>query len=161
MWNELRSTFSPLKSIIKMHALILLIMSITSSCNNAHDEYIHDQLALKKVVDTFCNLADTKEVERQVLLFTSDATVTSLRNGGAGSQLQGRDQIKQAFAAFLDQFDVVFHQNGQHVSEIDGNSATAVSYATVKLIRFDDTLKTVTNFGIRYDDEFVKQKTIG
>ena len=37
-----------------------------------------DQLALKKLVDTFSNLADVKDVKSQMDLFTEDAEVHSL-----------------------------------------------------------------------------------
>ena len=42
---------------------------------------IQDQLALKRLVDTFSNLADVKDVDAQVLLFTEDAEVVS-KSGG-------------------------------------------------------------------------------
>jgi hypothetical protein len=45
-------------------------------------ERMEDQAALKNLVDTFSNLADVKDVDRQVLLFTEDATVES-RTGDA------------------------------------------------------------------------------
>ena len=38
---------------------------------------IADRMALKDLVDTFSNLADTKEIDEQVQLFTEDA-VTNL-----------------------------------------------------------------------------------
>ena len=38
---------------------------------------LEDQLALKKLVDTFSNLADTKDTKAQMDLFTDDAEVIS------------------------------------------------------------------------------------
>lgn len=43
-----------------------------------------DRMALKDLVDTFSNLADTKEIDSQVQLFTEDAEVISY---------QGKTQI--------------------------------------------------------------------
>ena len=42
---------------------------------------IEDQLALKKLVDTFSNLADTKDTKAQMDLFTDDAEVISKTGG--------------------------------------------------------------------------------
>jgi hypothetical protein len=39
---------------------------------------LEDRAALKALVDTFSNLADVKDIDRQVLLFTPDATVDSI-----------------------------------------------------------------------------------
>ncbi|MBS0590427.1 MAG: nuclear transport factor 2 family protein, partial [Proteobacteria bacterium] len=36
-------------------------------------QQLEDRVALKTLVDTFSNLADTKSVDEQVLLFTEDA----------------------------------------------------------------------------------------
>ena len=42
-----------------------------------HKSNIEDVLALKKLVDTFSNLADVKDVKSQMDLFTDDAEVIS------------------------------------------------------------------------------------
>lgn len=61
---------------------------------------IEDKMAIKYVVDEFSNLADTKEIDKQVLLFTEDGEVESVSNGQPASVLKGREQLKQAFSAF-------------------------------------------------------------
>lgn len=52
---------------------------------------MEDKMAIKYVVDEFSNLADTKEIDKQVLLFTADGVVESISNGQPGSPLKGRD----------------------------------------------------------------------
>ncbi len=42
---------------------------------------IEGRIALKNLVDTFSILADLKGVDKQVLLFTENATVETMRNG--------------------------------------------------------------------------------
>ncbi len=71
-----------------------------------------DQLALKKLVDTFSNLADVKDVKSQMDLFTDDAEVHS-KAGEHVSVMKGKEQIGKAFADYLALFDVVYHLNGQ------------------------------------------------
>lgn len=48
---------------------------------------IEDKMAIKYVVDEFSNLADTKEIDKQVLPFTEDGLVESISNGQPGTPL--------------------------------------------------------------------------
>lgn len=119
---------------------------------------IEDRIAIKNVVDTFSVLADVKNVDKQVLLFTEDATVESIRNGQpAGNPLKGRKQIGDAFRSFLNLFEVVYHVNGQQTLTLDGDKASGISYCQVTLIGNENSKKMKTTFGIYYHDEYVKQ----
>ena len=51
-----------------------MIALMTTAWASAQTE---DQLALKRLVDTFSNLADVKDVKTQMDLFTDDAEVHS------------------------------------------------------------------------------------
>lgn len=117
---------------------------------------IADRMALKDLVDTFSNLADTKEIDRQVLLFTEDAEVTSYQGDKQTSHLKGRKELAERFKAFLDQFTTVYHINGQQTVKIDGNKATGIAYAQVVLVSEKKGKKTILTQGVRYNDEYVK-----
>ena len=66
-----------------------------------------DKMAIKYVVDEFSNLADTKEIDKQVLLFIADGVVESVSNGQASTPLKGREQLKNAFSvSFLIPYSV-------------------------------------------------------
>ena len=54
---------------------VIIITILSSTVMNA--QQVEDQLALKRLVDTFSNLADVKDVDSQILLFTEDAEVVS------------------------------------------------------------------------------------
>lgn len=65
-------------------ALALLAISFLTQAQTLSEptlterlQQLEDRAALKALVDTFSNLADTKSVDAQVLLFTEDATVDS------------------------------------------------------------------------------------
>lgn len=119
---------------------------------------IEDKMAIKNVVDVFSNLADTKEIDRQVLLFTEDGVVESVSMGQPSSTLKGRDQLKQAFSAFLSNFHTVYHQNGQQtIDELTENSAKTTSYCRVILVGEQDGKQTKTTLYTIYNDNFVKQ----
>ncbi|HNP23960.1 MAG TPA: nuclear transport factor 2 family protein [Panacibacter sp.] len=117
---------------------------------------LEDRVAIKNVVDTFSILADTKEIDKQVLLFTEDAEVES-RTNGQSMVIKGRDQLKQAFSGFLANFHTVYHQNGQQTISLNGDRAEAVSYCRVILVGKQNDKEMKTTFYVVYKDSFVKQ----
>ena len=88
---------------------------------------IEDQLALKRLVDTFSNLADNKDVKSQMDLFTEDAEVISKNKSSNIYIKRKRRNIKGIFwiSCFI---DIVYHLNGQQIVDIKGDSATGISY---------------------------------
>ena len=119
---------------------------------SASIQQLSDRQALKTLVDTFSNLADVKDVEHQLDLFTDDAEVHSI----GGSQVfvsKGKKAIGKAFADYLALFDVVYHLNGQQTVELDGDRAEGTSYCFVTLI--GDGKKNQS--GVRYHDTYVRQ----
>lgn len=113
-------------------------------------------MAIKYVVDEFSNLADTKEIEKQVLIFTEDGVVQSISSGQPATVLQGRQQLKQAFSAFLSNFHTVYHQNGQQTINLQGNKAEATSYCRVILVGKQNDKEMKTTLYTIYKDSFVK-----
>ena len=65
----------------------------------------------------------------------------------------GKEQIGKAFADYLALFDVVYHLNGQQTVDIDGDTATGISYCFVTLIGNGKKNQS----GVRYHDTYVKQ----
>jgi hypothetical protein len=119
---------------------------------------MEDKMAIKNVVDVFSNLADTKEIDKQVLFFTEDGTVESYSNGELSSSLKGREELKKAFSTFLSNFHTVYHQNGQQtIDEKTENTAKTTSYCRVILIGEQDGKQTETTLYTIYNDDFVKQ----
>lgn len=73
---------------------------------------IEDRMAIKHVIDTFSILADQKETGQQILLFTENAIVELVVQGQPDSPFRGRKQIGEALAAFLKDFETVYHTDG-------------------------------------------------
>lgn len=118
---------------------------------------IENKMAIKQVVDLFSNLADTKEIDKQVLLFTEDGIVQSYSNGTLSANLKGRQELKETFSGFLSNFHTVYHQNGQQtIDELTENTAKATSYCRVILVGEQNGKKTKTTMYTIYKDEFVK-----
>ncbi len=118
---------------------------------------IEDKMAIKYVVDEFSNLADTKEIDKQVLLFTQDGVVESVSNGQPSTPLKSREQLKQAFSGFLANFHTVYHQNGQQTINLQGDKADAVSYCRVILVGKQNGKEMKTTLYTIYRDSFVKE----
>lgn len=119
---------------------------------------LEDKMAIKYVVDEFSNLADTKEIDKQVLLFTEDGVVESIsKDQPEGSPLKGRKQLKQAFSGFLSNFHTVYHQNGQQTITLQGDKAEATSYCRVILIGKQEGKEMKTTLYTVYKDSFVKE----
>lgn len=116
-----------------------------------------DRMELKNLVDTFSVLADQKNTEAQKWLFTEDAVVDSYVGNQKGMSLVGRENIRNAFGAYLALFDIVYHINGQQTVKIEGDKATGTAYCQVVLIGDENGKKMITTQGVYYDDEYVRQ----
>lgn len=125
-----------------------------SNTTTMNIQEIADRIALKDLVDTFSNLADTKEIDEQVQLFTEDAEVISYQGE---KQTSHRKELAERFKAFLDQFTSVYHINGQQTVNIDGDKATGIAYAQVVLVSEKDGKKTMRTQGVRYNDEYERK----
>lgn len=153
-------------SFIKVLAISLIaimggIMSSAEAAQNSdlskRIQVLEDRAAIKEVVDTFSILADQKETQKQTLLFTEDATVETYVGEKVVALLKGREQIGQAFAGFLKNFDVVYHINGQQTITLNGDVADTISYCEVTLVGMENgkRIKVVSN--VHYKDKFVRQ----
>jgi uncharacterized protein (TIGR02246 family) len=143
--------------------LALMLAPIALDAQAANDrlaqriQQLEDRAALKALVDTFSVLADRKDVQRQLLLFTEDATVSSISGGRPGSVLTGHKQIGDAFSAYLATFETVYHINGQQTVTITGDRATGVAYCLVVLIGVENGKRIKSTSGVIYNDEYVRR----
>lgn len=124
---------------------------------NTRINEIEDRIAIKNLVDTFSVLADVKNIQTQVLLFTEDATVTSIVKGQQPMTLSGRKQLFDAFTAYLNLFETLYHLNGQQTVTLNGDKASGTSYCLVTLIGMENGKRMSTTSGVYYHDEYVKQ----
>lgn len=151
---------------MKTTILILFFSLITAfsnaqTMNNKNLEQriaiIENKMAIKHVVDEFSKLADTKEIDKQVLLFTEDGVVES-GSGDRKMTLTGRKQLLDAFYSYLANFSIVYHQNGQQtIDELTANTAKTTSYCRVILVGNQNGKPTKITHYVIYHDEFVKQ----
>ena len=150
-----------MKSLV--HTFIFLLVIFHSNAQTMEKSLeqriteIEEKMAIKNVVDRFSNLADTKDIEQQVLLFTEDGTVESIFKGTPPIKLVGRQQLKDTFSQFLSGFHTVYHQNGQQTINLLGEKASATSYCNVILVGKQEGKTMKTTLYTIYKDEFVKE----
>lgn len=116
-------------------------------------EKLIEKNEIKELVDKFAILADEKNTKDQALLFTEDASLVSIVDGVEGSRFDGREDIENACANFLNLFHTVCHVNGQFlITEFSETEARATHYCSVKLVNDDATMENIAV----YDDKFKK-----
>lgn len=120
-------------------------------------QQLEDRAALKLLVDRFAVLADRKDVDAQVQLFTDDAVLISYVGDQVVSSLQGREAIGQAFGTFLAQFTTVYHLNGQHTVELHGDRATGTHYGLAVLLGKEEGRDVRYTHGVVYTDEYLRR----
>ena len=121
---------------------------------NAQD--IADQLKLRALVDKVSILADKKEFEAQLQLFTEDAITEITVDGSLIMQLNGRQAMSAAFKGFNNSFAAAFHLTGQHVVTIKGEHANGTLYSHITLLSVAEGKKFKSTIGAIYQDEYEK-----
>jgi ketosteroid isomerase-like protein len=119
-----------------------------------------DTLELYYLTDLFSILADQKNFNALVQLFTEDIIFRGLENGKHISDMRGKDEIQKAFDSFANQFLVLYHMNGEKLFDIDGDHATGTTYCQVTL-RFEKEQEIYqTQQAICYQNQYLKVNEI-
>jgi hypothetical protein len=145
------------RTILIIAISMVATLTVSAQIMKNDSTNIADKVALRELVDTFSILADIKDTKGQVLLFTPNGSTTTLRGNVEVSHLEGRDKMEAAFANFLKNFDTVYHFNGQHVTKINGDTATGTLYCLVTLIGTENGKQMKTTIGVIYQDDYVRQ----
>ncbi len=118
-------------------------------------EILKTKEELRKLIDAYATLGDEKRLSEQMELFTKDATYTVFMNGAMIAQTVGTDKLLQEFNEHAALVKTYFTLNGQHSVEIGNASATGVSFTQIKMIREIDGNDVLTDYSVRYEDEYV------
>jgi len=118
---------------------------------------LEDRIALRELVDKVSLLADKKDFNNQVQLFTQDGVSETFAEGTSILKLKGRKEMSKAFGEFLKNVDIIYHFNGQHVVTINGDGATGTSYCMITLIGMENGRKIKTIIGAVYRDTYVRE----
>lgn len=114
-----------------------------------------DRLLLRELIDRVAILGDRKDFKAQVELFTADAVSETFAGNTPVLKLKGRQEMEEAFAGFLKDYETIYHFNGQQVLHIDGEHATGTCYCLITLTGNEEGKKIRTTIGAVYQDEYV------
>jgi hypothetical protein len=112
---------------------------------------------LRRLIDDYAYLGDKWKISEVMNLFTLDVTYKVYMGGNLVGNTSGRATMEKEFTGHASQVKKYFTLNGQHTVKIDDATATGVSYAQIKMIRETDGKDVLTDYSVRYDDNYVLQ----
>jgi len=112
---------------------------------------------LRDLIDAYASLGDEKKISEMVGVFTTDANYTVYMNGALVGNTDGRDNLEKEFTGHASAVKTYFTLNGQHTVKIDGNTTTGVSFTQIKMIREAEGKDVLSDYSVRYDDNYVLQ----
>jgi ketosteroid isomerase-like protein len=121
-----------------------------------NNKELEDRISIRELIDRVSILGDQREVKQQVQLFSEDAISETYSGNTVLLKLKGRKEMEQAFTDFLQNFETVYHLNGQQTVTINGDHATGTSYCQVTLIRSENSKKMKTTIGVLYHDDYIR-----
>lgn len=95
-----------------------------------------DRVEIRRVVDTYARCADRVDNEGAAALFTPDGILRIYERGTSEPVRErvGREEISAAFKG-LDRYELTLHVVGNHIVDIDGDSATGETYCIAHHVR--------------------------
>lgn len=116
---------------------------------------IKDQL--RDLIDAYAALGDEKRIAEQMKLFVADATYKVYMGGALVANTTGTETLEKEFLGHAAQVKTYFTLNGQHTVKIDGERVTGVSFSQIKMIREIEGKDILTDYSVRYDDNYILQ----
>jgi hypothetical protein len=120
-------------------------------------EILKTKEELRDLIDAYAYLGDEKKISEQMDLFIPDAVYKVYMNGILVVNTSGTDNLEKDFNGHASQVKTYFTLNGQHTVKIDGDAATGVSFTQIKMIRESEGKDILTDYSVRYDDNYVFQ----
>ena len=120
-------------------------------------EMLKTKEELRNLVDAYAYLGDEKKIPEVVGLFTPDLIYTVYMNGALVSSVSGAAHMEKEFTGHAARVKTYFKMNGQHTVNITGDTATGVSFSQIKMIREAEGKNVITDYSVKYDDNYVNQ----
>lgn len=120
-------------------------------------EILKTKEELRSLIDDYASLGDDKKISQVMDLFTPDTTYKVYMGGALVADVAGRENMEKDFNDHAAQVKTYFTLNGQHTVKIDGNTASGISFTQIKMIREVEGKGILTDYSVRYDDQYVRQ----
>lgn len=112
---------------------------------------------LRDLIDAYAYLGDEKKIPEVMDLFTQDINYKVYMGGNLVADVLGRENMEKDFNAHAALVKTYFTMNGQHTVKIDGNTATGLSFSQLKMIREVEGQDVLTDYSVKYEDNYVFQ----
>jgi len=110
---------------------------------------------LRNLIDAYAYLGDDKKISEVMQLFTKDAVYKVFINGVEVANTKGTDVLEKEFNGHASLVKAYFTLNGQHTVKIEGDTASGVSFSQIKMIREHEGTDTITDYSVKYEDQYV------
>lgn len=110
---------------------------------------------LRNLIDDYAYLGDEKKISEVMDLFTPDLSYNVYMNGNLVSSASGREKMESDFNTHASQVKTYFTLNGQHTVKINADTATGISFSQIKMIREVEGKDVLTDYSVKYDDQYV------
>jgi uncharacterized protein (TIGR02246 family) len=112
----------------------------------------HDALAIRALCERYAQAVDAGDAAAFASVFTPDGHVVS-NFWGSDSHFNGREEISQIAVHAKALAPTTMHFIGNHLAEIDGDTATGVTYCIANHLRHDRSNLVMM---VRYLDKYVR-----
>ena len=120
-------------------------------------EILRTKEELRNLIDAYAHLGDDKKISAQMDLFTKDATYKVYMGDFLAANVDGTTNLEKEFNVHVAQVKTYFTLNGQHTVKIDGDTATGISFSQIKMIRENEGKDILTDYSVKYEDQYVLQ----
>lgn len=120
-------------------------------------EILKTKEELRDLIDAYAYLGDEKKIPEVMALFTPDAVYKVFMGDFLAANTSGTENLERDFAAHASLVKTYFTMNGQHTVKIDGDTATGISFSQIKMIRAHEGKNILTDYSVKYDDQYVYQ----
>ncbi|RZK54935.1 MAG: nuclear transport factor 2 family protein [Pedobacter sp.] len=120
-------------------------------------ETLKTKEALKKLIDDYAYLGDEWKISEVMDLFTPDLIYKVYMGGNLVATTSGREMMEKEFNGHASQVKTYFTLNGQHTVKTEGETASGISYSQIKMIREVESKDILTDYSVKYDDQYIFQ----
>jgi hypothetical protein len=124
------------------------------------DRALADRLALRHLVETYAHCVDRRDAALLDSLFVDDAELMIFDDTAAtepSRTLRGRDELARITRS-VQRYVATTHFVGNHLVELEGDTATGETYCLAHHIYDDGSERRVLLWSIRYLDRYVRDK---
>ncbi|MBB2950642.1 nuclear transport factor 2 family protein [Sphingobacterium sp. JUb56] len=119
-------------------------------------EILKEKQELRDLIDNYAYLSDEWKIAEVMQLFAEDVTYKVYMGGNLVADVSGRDNMERDFNMHAAQVKTYFTLNGQHTVNIDGDTASGISFSQIKMVREIEGKDILTDYSVKCEDYYVK-----